>query len=133
MRKALLYLVLFGILCIALGILIGLCLTRLQARKFVARQAQSALSAPVDPERQQERIEQTLRRLDRRLGLSDAQKTQIEAILEESRLEVNVSWEGFRKTMFSSKEKAIRSIMQVLEPGQKEKFRQLIESRKKME
>lgn len=133
MRKAIIYVLVFGMACMGLGVFIGLGIDRVYVRRHFPRAAKSYLRGQISPEGQQARIKLIAGRLQRELSLSDQQVSEVRDILEKARSEINPAWETFRMVLLSSKEKVITEILSVLDPAQKEKFKKLTAAQKKKE
>lgn len=64
-------------------------------------------------------------RLDRRLDLTDAQRTQIEAIIKRRHAHIDAMWKGVRPKVRAEIERTNQEIERVLTPEQRARFKRM--------
>ena len=81
--------------------------------------------------RAESREDALVRRLDRKLELSDLQEEQLREIIHESFMEIKAVRSQFRPQVEAIIEKSQRRISELLTPEQRKKYEQIIAERKK--
>lgn len=130
MNKSVLYVAVFGVLCVIAGVLVGAGIVRKtmlpcpeQGRPPFAQRAERFVM-PGGGDR--ERGFDPLEILTRELQLSPEQATKVRAIMDKAREEVNKTGTQLRQSIDEIKKKSDVLIMEVLTPEQQTKFRELL-------
>lgn len=128
MNKNAFYLAIFAVLCVLAGVVAGAGMLRM----FVAAPGGFPGGKPCfmggemrGPGMGREGGD-PLERLVRRLGLNEEQRKKIDAIVEQTRAEMDGAEDDFHSAMMSVREKSNEQIMRVLTPEQQEKFKILL-------
>lgn len=121
MKRAIIYVVILGIVCTGLGVAVGVAIDKRYTTRHLPRIARFAYR-----ERPEPGAPDIFRRIGQKLDLSSEQRDQLKAILEESKQEVKQARDEFRAQVEQLKEKNHAQILELLNPEQKEKFQRLI-------
>jgi Spy/CpxP family protein refolding chaperone len=151
MKRAVIYIAILAVACIASGIAIGVAIEksytnrhlpqiararltrgpqalRMQGGRLKAKRARAFLKGRGTQEGkgpQEGREPQVLNRLSQQLDLSEEQKDKTKAILEEARKNARQTANELRNSLRQIKEESNAEISEILSPEQKEKFEQL--------
>ncbi|MEA3560485.1 MAG: hypothetical protein U9R31_01765 [Candidatus Omnitrophota bacterium] len=138
MKKAVIYIVILGISCTALGVAIGIgAEKRYTARHFPqivkSRLAKHIQGSPMRDRKLKDRKSNTMRRaghhalkrLSQQIDLSEEQNAEVKAILEESRQDAKKTSDKFKSRLKQIREESNVKISKILNPEQQEKFEQL--------
>ncbi len=109
MKKEMMFISLFGILCVLAGVFVGAGIVK-----------NLTLNPPVAPEGALFLL------MEKKLNLSEEQKDKIKVILESMRHEIDMLGESVRGTIKDLKMKSDKEIMAVLTPDQQKSFEMLI-------
>lgn len=134
MKKNLIYVAVFGILCVLAGVLIGVSMVRRAMppvprfdRMRFSQHAERVMGyrpgGPEDARPGREPFEM----LARKLNLNEEQKVKVKAIFENTRQELDNIRKSVRGNVDKIKEKTDSQIMEVLNDKQKEKFKEFLE------
>lgn len=131
MRKALVYIMILAVSCIALGVFAGIALERRYIQRHLPRVIGEYMRKYPKEERQKKKVVEIIRQVDRALGLSRQEKENIRQILGASWPEANRAQEEYRRSLLQIREKALSDIAQSLSPEKKAKFNRFIERQRK--
>lgn len=125
MKKAVIYIFIFGTICIFLGTAIGIIYEKRHVKNHFPQILRDFILKQGMLDWQKARINQIIRRLDQELGLSEEQKVKIKSVLEGTAAELKLEWDKFRNASGQLRQITNNQILETLNPLQKEKFNKL--------
>ena len=138
MKRAIIYVVILGVVCTGLGVAIGVAIEKRYTARHFPRIVRSRLlrhpgcfhplrrKARFSPEeRLRARKHNIFERIDRELGLSSKQRDEVKAILDGAKQEIKQARDEFRTQIVEVKKRSNAQILELLNPEQKEKFERL--------
>ncbi len=152
MKRATLYIVILGIVCIGLGVAGGIAIEKRYTARNLPRIVRGQLfrhaerscwqkpgfpqggmqgfhqrGMPGLPSRkgQEAGLTSTCKRIGQGLDLSSEQEEKVQVILEESKQEIKQARDGFKEQLVQVRGKSHTQILELLDPEQREKFEEL--------
>lgn len=139
MRRSILYIVILGVLCIAVGLVAGIGIERMHTSKYLPQIVKDYLSKNpgsydtlksavklFSKDKPKGSSESIFKKLSRELKLSSEQKDKLRIILNDAKQEIDETRTQFRSGIGRIQEKAILKISEILGPRQKDKFQSLV-------
>lgn len=139
MKKTLVYLVLLGVSCTALGIVSGIAIEKRYTKTHLPQIVRQQMAQhPGALKRLGKRFgkhpgqqkQQMIKRIVEKLDLSEEQKEQIKSILDATKKEIDTVRNEFRAKLAQFKEDSHEKISQVLTEDQKVKFEEITKGEK---
>lgn len=139
MDKNVMYVSTFGVLCVLAGVLVGAGIAKKSdlpwppdpGRPHFAERAQHFMGCPLGGPGDRKGGSGPLEMLSEKLGLSAEQKTKIAEILEKTRQEIEEIGKNVRTSIDEVRKKGDKQIMDILDPQQQVKFKELQDEFKK--
>lgn len=140
MDKNVVYVAVFGVLCVLAGVLVGAGIAKKAGlpwpgpseRRHFAEKAERFMGyGPREPG-ERRGGDGSIEMLTTKLNLSGEQKARVTEILEKTRQEIDKLGKNIRSAIAELKEKDDKQIMDILTPQQQEKFKALIEEFKRI-
>jgi Spy/CpxP family protein refolding chaperone len=129
MKKAVLYIVILGIVCTGLGIAVGIALNRIYTKRHLPRIIRDYYLSSNKEERRKIRRNQMVKWLRRELDLSNEQVNRIEDMMLRTEPEIDEFRRGLIGALVKIRRRIIEGISEVLEPEQRNKFQKLLRDR----
>jgi hypothetical protein len=126
MKRAIVYIVILGFVCTALGIVIGVTVDKIYTKRYLPEIIAAYFLSHPSQEVQRTRNANILKRLNRELDLSSEQRSQVNIILEKTLPDIRRARKELTNTLVSLRGKSISEISAILNIEQKEKFQKLI-------
>jgi hypothetical protein len=132
MDKNLVYVSVFGVLCVLAGVLVGAGITKSvnspwhgPERQNFAERAERFMNYGLREPGEKRGGAGPIEMLTAKLGLNAEQKVKVAEILENTRKEIDKVGKGIRSAIIDVKEKGDKQIMGILTPQQQEEFKTL--------
>jgi len=132
MKKAVLYIAILGVVCMGLGIAVGIVINRAYTRTHLIRIIKNQYLGSNAETRQQARNNRIIKRLSRNLNLSKEQAGKIKDIVKQARPEIDQFRENVKNDFIKIKRGIIADIYEVLDSEQKEKYQALVSKKGKI-
>jgi septal ring factor EnvC (AmiA/AmiB activator) len=126
MKRPIVYIVILGVICTALGIAIGIAVEKIYTQRHFPEIIMNYLLTHPPEERQRARMARILKRLNQELELSPQQVEKVKVILKEALPAINQARDELKNTLADVRKKTIAKISGLLSTEQKEKFKKLI-------
>lgn len=130
MRKAIIYVAAFGIICTALGVISGVAIDRMFTRHHFRKSFGEPFDKSKMEAKKKDRAERITGMFTGKLGLSAEQAKQVKAILEGARAEVQQTRDNFRNKLIETRKKTLDQISALLNPEQKAKLDKMMKEHK---
>lgn len=129
MKKAVIYVVILGVLCAGVGVVGGIVIDRRYIRTHFPRIIRDCLQGSGTEEKRSARTDKMIERLRRELDLSNEQVEQVRHVLNQLKPEIDQIRGDFKKDLLRIRGKLIIGVSEVLDLEQKEKLDKLIKDR----
>ncbi|MDD3345074.1 MAG: hypothetical protein PHO34_01360 [Candidatus Omnitrophica bacterium] len=132
MNKNVVYVSLFGVLCVFAGVLLGASIVRQaclpwygHGRPDFAEKAERFMGYGMKDGHGWKRHGSPIDMLTDKLNLDQGQRAKVERILEDARVKIDKTGKDLRGVIKGIKEESDKKIMEVLTPEQKDKFKEI--------
>ena len=126
MRKAIIYTVIFGFICIGLGLVAGVLVERAYTGRHFFRFMSGNFSQEKSQDWQKKKTEFLTQKISRNLDLTKEQKEQLKAILTQAGQEISRTRESLRESFAKTRENTLKQISAILTPEQQQKLEKIM-------